>query len=136
MDISTAFQTINWFTIFIATISAFIIGGVWYGPLFGRSWMKEMGLSEEDLGKRNMAKVFGFSILLTFIAVLNLALYLGPEADLLFGTMAGFFAGFGWVSTFLGIIYLFGNKSLRLYLIDAGYCTVTLTTIGLILGGF
>lgn len=134
MDISTTFQAINWLAIIIATISAFIIGGVWYGPAFGKAWMKEMNLTEEELGQRNLPKVFGGAIVLTFIATINLAMFIGPEVDMAYGAMAGFFAGFGWVSTFIGTIYLFGDKSLKLFFIDAGYCTITLTSIGLILG--
>lgn len=134
MEISTTFQTINWLAVLIATVSAFFIGGIWYGPVFGNAWMKEMNLTEEDLGKRNLPKVFGGAILLILVATINLAMFLGPEADIAFGGLAGFFAGFGWVSTFIGTIYLFGDKSLKLFFIDAGYCTITLTSIGLILG--
>ncbi len=34
---------------------------------------------------------------------------------------------------FLGILYLFENRSLKAYLIDAGYCTVALTLMGVVL---
>lgn len=134
MDVLTSFQAINWLSVFLASVSAFIIGGIWYGPLFGKSWMKEMGLTEEDLSQRNLRKVFGFSFLLTLVATINLALFIGADVDAVFSTTAGFFAGFGWVSTFVGILYLFGNKSLKLFLIDSGYCTIALTLIGYILG--
>lgn len=136
MDIYTSLQSINWVAIFMGTSSGFIIGGLWYGPFFGKLWMMEMNLTAGDLSKRNMPKVFGFSILLLLIASSNLALFIGPEGTLIYGTLAGFFAGFGWVSTFIGVLYLFGNRSFRLFLIDAGYCTLTLTIIGSILGAF
>lgn len=136
MDVGTSFGALNWLAILIATISSFVIGGVWYGPAFGRAWMKEHGFSEEDLGKRNMGKVFGFSLLLLLIAAINLAMFIGPGADVAFGGMAGFFAGFGWVSTLLGVLYLFEMTSLKLFFINAGYCTLTLTTMGIILGAF
>jgi len=50
--------------------------------------------------------------------------------------MAGFFAGFGWVSTMLGILYLFEMKSLKAYLINAGYCIISLTIMGAVLGAW
>lgn len=136
MDTTTAFEAINWIGVLAATVSAFLIGGIWYGPVFGQSWMNEMNLTEEQLSDRNMKVVFGGATLLTLIATINLAMFIGPEVDLVFSTMAGFFAGFGWVSTFVGILYLFGKKSLKLFFIDAGYCTITLTLIGFILGLF
>ncbi|MEM7360831.1 MAG: DUF1761 domain-containing protein [Pseudomonadota bacterium] len=136
MDIASAFSTINWLAVVGAALSSFFVGGLWYGPLFGRAWMTEFGFSEADLEKRNLPLVFGGSLLLALIASINLALFLGPEADLAFGISAGFFAGFGWVGMFLGILYLFEFRSLKAFLINAGYCTVALTIMGAILGAF
>ena len=136
MDLGTAFQNINWLSVLVASISAFLIGGIWYGPIFGKSWMTEFGFTEEILQKRSMFKVFGFSLLLSCIAAFVLELFIGATADLIFGTMAGFMAGIGWVSTMLGILYLFEMRSLKAFLINAGYCTVALTTMGAILGAW
>lgn len=136
MDLTTAFGTINWLSVFIAALSAFLLGGIWYGPLFGKAWMQAFGFSEEDLKKRSIPKTFGFSFLLAFAAAVNLAMFIGGEATLLFGTLAGFFAGIGWVATFLGILYLFEMQTLKIYLINAGYCTVSLTIMGAILGAW
>lgn len=119
-----------------AAISSFLVGGIWYGPVFGRAWMQAFGLSEEDLGKRNLPMVFGGSLLLALIASINLEMFIGAEADLAFGTAAGFFAGLGWVATFLGILYLFEMQSMKAYLINAGYCVVALTLMGAVLGAW
>ena len=118
MDLTTALQNINWLSVMIAAISTFLIGGIWYGPLFGKAWME----------------AFGLSLLLAFIAALILEMFIGPEANMIFGSLAGFFAGFGWVATFLGILYLFEMQSMKVYLINAGYCVLSLTLMGLILG--
>ncbi|WP_462252040.1 DUF1761 domain-containing protein [Ekhidna sp.] len=134
MDLTTALQNINWLSVMIAAISTFLIGGIWYGPLFGRAWMDAFGYSEDDLKKRSIPKTFGLSLLLAFIAALILEMFIGPEADMIFGSLAGFFAGFGWVATFLGILYLFEMQSIKVYLINAGYCVLSLTLMGLILG--
>lgn len=136
MDLVTAFENINWLSVIVAAISTFLIGGIWYGPIFGKSWMTEFGFTEDSLKKRNMPKVFGLSLLLSFIAALVLELFIGAKADLMFGAMAGFFAGFGWVSTMLGILYLFEMRSFKAYLINAGYCIVSLTLMGIILGAW
>ncbi len=136
MDLVTAFENTNWLSVIVAAISTFLIGGIWYGPIFGKGWMTEFGFTEEDLKKRSMPKVFGLSLLLSFIAALVLELFIGAESDLMFGAMAGFFAGFGWVSTMLGILYLFEMRSIRAYLINAGYCIVSLTLMGVILGAW
>lgn len=136
MDLATTFGNINWLSVLVAAISSFLIGGIWYGPLFGRSWMAEFGFSEEDLKKRSVPRTFGLSLLLAFVAALILEMFIGASADVVFGTMAGFFAGFGWVATFLGILYLFEMQSLKAYLINAGFCIVSLTLMGTILGAW
>lgn len=134
MDMEVAFQSLNWLAIFVAALSSFLIGGVWYGPIFGKAWMQENKLTEDQLKQRNMGMVFGLSFLLALFAAFNLAMFIGPEADMMFGTMAGFLAGLGWVATMVGIHYLFEMKSFKLFFINAGYSTVALTVMGLILG--
>ena len=136
MDLSTAIANVNWLSVIIAAISAFLLGGIWYGPLFGQAWMTEFGYTEEDLKKRSVPKTFGFSLVLAFIAALNLEMFIGAEADLTMGLGAGFLAGLGWVATFLGILYLFEMQSLRAYLVNAGYCVFSLTLMGAILGAW
>ncbi len=135
MDVTGSFGHINWLAILTATVFGFfVVGGLWYGPLFGKAWMQAFGLTEDDLASRNMPKVFGLSFLLALIAAINLALFMGPDADLSFGLMAGFFAGFGWVATLLGILYLFEHRSIQAYAINAGYCVVAMTCMGGIIG--
>lgn len=136
MDTTIAFSNINWLSVIVAAISSFLIGGIWYGPLFGKAWMEAFNFTEEDLKKRSIPKTFGLSLLLSLIAAINLEMFLGTEADITFGTMAGLFTGLGWVSTFLGILYLFEMQSLKAYLINAGYCTIALTIMGAVLGAW
>jgi len=136
MDLAASVGNINLLSVIVATLSSFLIGGIWYGPLFGKAWMKEFNFTEEDLKKRSIPKTFGFSILLAFIAAINLEMFIGSEADFTFGAMAGFFAGIGWVATFLGILYLFEMQSLKAYFINAGYCIISLTIMGAVLGAW
>ena len=136
MDFSTAFENINWISVLSATVSCFLIGGLWYGPLFGTAWMTEFGITPEDLKNRSAFKTFGLSLLLAFIAAFVLELFIGPNANLAYGAIAGFLASFGWVATYLGMIYLFEIKSLRAYAINAGYCVSSLTIMGVILGSW
>lgn len=131
---AATFSTINWLAVAGAAVAAFLIGGLWYGPLFGKAWMKAGGFTEEGLKKRNMGLVFGGSLLLMLIAAINLEMFIGPEGTMSFGLFAGFMAGLGWVAMFLGVLYLFEQRSMNLFMINAGYCVVTLTIMGAILG--
>ena len=71
------FFTINWLAVLAATASAFVLGGLWYGPIFGKAWMAEMGFTEEELKEANMAKIYGTAFVLEFIIALQLAYFLG-----------------------------------------------------------
>jgi len=127
---------INYWAVLVSTVLAFVLGSLWYGPLFGKAWMKEMNFTEEELKKANMVKIFGTAFVLNIIISLNLAAFLGPKADFAFGLFAGAAAGIGWVAASLGITYLFGRKSLKLFFIDAGYQAVIYTLMGGILGAW
>lgn len=120
----------NWVPVLAATLAGFIIGGLWYGPLFGRTWQTAAGMSPAALAGRNMARVFGASLLLLLIAAAMLALFIGPEQPVSFGLMAGAAAGVGWVATAFGVVYLFEARPLAQWLVNAGYFIVTLTIMG------
>lgn len=51
----------NFYSVFVAALTTLFVGFVWYGPLFGKAWMKETALTEEDLKKGSMVKIFGLT---------------------------------------------------------------------------
>lgn len=131
MDLSQ----LNYLAIFVAALSTFLIGGLWYSPvLFSKAWMQENSLTEEDLEGGNMARIFGGSFVLSFIMAFNLAAFLADSSDLAWGIAAGALVGIGWVAASMGITYLFERKSLKLFLINAGYHALSFMVMGAILG--
>lgn len=126
---------LNFFAILVAAISSFIIGSMWYSPiLFGKIWMKELNFTDEDLQNGNVTRLYIISFFVAIVIALNLAFFIGNNAGAVWGTTAGALAGFGWVAMAMGLTYLFEGKSLRLYLINAGYHVVTFTIMGGIIG--
>ena len=136
MNFQQSLESINYFAVLVAALSAFIIGGLWYSVLFAKSWMVENGFDEEKLKTGNMGLIFGGSFIFSFIISFVLVMFLGPERDAIYGATAGSMAGLFWVATAMGITYLFERKSLKLFLINAGYHVVTFTIMGLILGAW
>jgi hypothetical protein len=134
MDLST----INWLAVFVAALAMFALGGVWYSPaLFGNAWMKANGFTADDLKNRNMAKIFGLSLVWSLVMAVNLAMFLNDaKTDTAWGMTAGFLAGFGWVAMAIFIIGLFERRSVAYMLINAGYMVVSLIVMGLILGAW
>jgi Protein of unknown function (DUF1761) len=126
---------INFAAVIIAALSSFAVGGLWYSPLmFAVAWMKECDLTEEQAKRASMGRIFGLSALAALVMAFNLAAFIGPKASLSFGLFAGAATGIGWVAMSLGVIYLFEQRSLRLWLIDSGYQVVSYTLMGGLLG--
>jgi hypothetical protein len=131
-------EDINYLAVFVAALSTFLIGGLWYSPiLFGNSWMKANGFTEEDVQGTNMVKVFGFSFLFSLLMAFNLAMFLADKGTTAsWGATAGFLAGFGWVGLGIAIIALFERRSWKYILINGGYMTAAFVVMGLILGAW
>lgn len=120
-----------------AALISFVIGGLWYSPiLFSKAWMEASGISEAQAKAMNVAKVFGFALLAHLVMAFNLAAFLGAKATLQFGLMAGLAAGLGWVAMSLGVIYLFEQRPLKLWLINSGNQVLTYTVMGGILAAW
>jgi hypothetical protein len=125
----------NFAAIFVAALLSFAIGGLWYSPLlFARAWMIEAGLSEQQTRDAPMGRTFSLAALASLIMAFNLAAFIGPRASLGFGLFAGAAAAIGWVAMSLGVIYLFEQRSLRLWLINSGYQLLAYTLMGGLLG--
>ena len=127
----------NYPAILVAALVSFVVGGAWYSPLlFAKAWMREAGLDDAALKRAKLGKVFALAFLCSLVMAFNLSAFLGAKATLAFGTFAGLAAGLGWVAMSLGIIYLFEQRSLKLWLINAACQVVTYTLMGAVIGGW
>ncbi len=135
MDAGNAAMQVNWLAVIVAALSGFALGGLWYGPLFGRAWMAASGMTEERARAASMGRIYGSTLLLNIVAAVSLAMFIGA-GDVGFGVFAGFMTGLTFVSVGLGITYLFEQRPMRLWLINAGYQTLFFTVMGAILGAW
>lgn len=132
MDISA----VNWLAVAVATVASFILGGVWYGPLFSVQWQALVGLSTEELEGANPAMIFGPAFILTLVQALLLALLLPAGSGLAGGAGFGALLGAGFIATGLGVNYLFARNPRGLWAIDAGFNVVQLALMGAIIGAW
>ena len=129
---------LNHIAIIVAALSTFLLGGLWYSPiLFGTAWQRENNLSDEELKKGNMIKIFGFTFLFALIMAYNLGFFLNDASiDATMGLLYGFLTGFGWIAMAIFINGQFERKSTRYMLINGGYMVVALSVMGLIIGAW
>ncbi|WP_430445117.1 DUF1761 domain-containing protein [Sphingorhabdus contaminans] len=123
----------NLLAILVAAAAGFLVGGIWYGPLFGKAWMNENGFTEEELKKANMLKIYGltfaFSVLsAVFLGHLLAAVQASTRATMMISTGIAL----GYIAPAIGTNYLFSRKSGKLFAIDAGYWVVFYAAMGLV----
>lgn len=127
---------VNLLAILIAAASGFLVGGIWYGPLFGKAWQAEIGLSDDALKNSNMLKIYGTTFLFSLLSAVFLGHLLAhfPDADFRRVMMISTGIALAFVGPAIGTNYLFGRKSGKLFAIDAGYWLVFYAAMGVVFG--
>jgi len=115
-----------------AAVSAFILGGLWYGPLFKQAWCREARIDASSPPRHPV--VFAVAFLASLIAAAAFAWMIGPAPGLRNAVQEGFLTGLALVAMSFGINYAFAQRSLKLWLIDGGYHTLQFTLYGLVIG--
>ncbi len=122
----------NLITILVAAFSGFLVGGLWYGPIFGKIWRKEAGITNQQMRTINPIKIFGLTFALSVVSSIFLGHLLAStgvtKPHIVMMISVG--VALGFIVPALGINYLFNNKSGRLFAIDAGYWIVFYAAMG------
>lgn len=124
----------HWMTILIAAAAGFLVGGVWYGPLLGKAWMHERGLTDEGLKQGNMLLIYGTTFMLSIVSAIFLGHLLAHFGEMSARSTMMISTGIalGFIVPAIGINYLFSRASLKLFGIDAGYWIVFYAAMGAI----
>ena len=126
---------VNFLAVLAAAASAFLLGGLWYSNgLFGLVWNREAGMPVEK--RPHKPRVFATGFILSFVAAWLFAMLLPDALPLGQATLLGAAIGACYVATSFGINYGFGDRSLKLWLIDGGYHTLQFALYGLILSAW
>lgn len=134
---------INWWAIIVATVVSVILGSLWYGPLFGKAWMKTIGIEKPPVITPEIKKMMMKSYILVIIGsvIMNFVLLhtivYGSAYTMMSGVGSGLQAGFwNWIGFIvpatLGSV-LWENRSWKYWFITAGYYLVLLLINGAIL---
>lgn len=155
----------NFLAMAVAAFSSLIVGFIWYHPkVFGTAWMQAADLTEEQLKKGNMLKIFGLTLILSFMiaTVVQLltihqmgamSLTKGELGELpsykvfmddygtafrtfKHGAFHGLLTGIFFALPIIAITGLFEHKSAKYIFINAGYWIVTITIMSTIICGW
>jgi hypothetical protein len=138
MDFGQVVANINFWAVLVSAICAFFIGWIWYGPIFGKLWMKLNGFTEESIkeGSMSMSLIMSINFIAVIVSAFGMAMFFGTEADLVFGISAGLMIAIFWIATSRLNDVLYERKPFKLYLINIGYSLVIYAVMGAILGAW
>ncbi len=134
------FSQINWLAVGVAAVAAFMVGGLWYGLLFGKAWVRLHKYSDEQVKAMAASQAQSFGLMFAadvvgaiVLALLMVALEISSIGDGI--TLAGL----GWLG-FVVVDKVKENaahrKPIAAFAIDAGYALFVLIVMGAILGAW
>ena len=122
-------------SVLAAAVAGMLMGAIWYGKLFAASWMRAVGMSQEDIegGSNTPMILAALAALLTagamrrIFAVTDVS---GVWEGLYNGACFGLFIAAPWVI----VHYAFSQRPRPLWWIDAGHTAATIAIMGAVLG--
>jgi len=124
----------NFVAALVAALSGFVIGGLWYGPLFRKPWMAYSGMTFERGKQQNVALVFGGAYLMNFVGACGLSMLMAGNHGWAVGLHTGALTGLFFIAPALAVIYLFESRPFGLWAVNGGYQVVNFAAMGTILG--
>ena len=136
----TIIPNLNYIHVLAVAVAGFMLGWLWYGPLFGKAWMAEMKITEammkEKCVKRSIAPdfIFLFTLLGSFGLAALIAAHGAPNWK--HGAAYGAFIGVFAPMVQLLKCAVWEERSIKLQAINAGHLFVLYAMQGAILGAW
>ena len=126
--------TVKWWALIIGVVIHFIIGMLWYGPFFGTTWMKLVGLTEQQIREGGKSPYVG-ALLTSLIATYILAMLLNliNSQSVASAIIAAFMVWLGFSAAPTLNQYLFEGRPGRLFVINSLYVLFTLAITAVVL---
>jgi len=137
MDLSS----INFIAVLVAAFAAFAIGFLWHGPLFGKTWMKLMEITPEQMeeGRKKMEKKMPLYMLAALVQQLVVATVMAmllaalSISDIGEAVVLALWLWVGFIAALLLNGVLWEERKLNLYFFNIVYHLVSLVVVAIIL---
>lgn len=136
---------INYLAVLVCGVVSMAVGFIWYGPLFGKAWMKIMGAEtmsgeQKDKMRKDMWKYYITQFVLSLFQIFVLAWYIITLKDISDGVHTAFSLWIAFVMPTVAGAALWSGKpkkvAWRMFFISAGAQLVSFILFGLILGAW
>lgn len=133
---------VNYLAVLSCAVLSMVIGGIWYGPLFGRTWSKLFGVDPDNLEEiKKMQKEAGPMYIVQFFLTLFQAYVLAWYISSIPSISAFSNALWIWGAFIIPIVAggaMWNNDPRKIkmtkFLIQAGYQLVLFVVFGIVLG--
>lgn len=123
---------INYLAVLVAAVAAFVIGWVWYGPLFGKMWAKEKGMMPDaSMGMWSMVGEFVAQLVTAYVLAHFVAMLVVEDVSM--ALQLAFWTWLGFYATMLVGPVLWEKGSWTVYAIAASRALVSLAAMAVIL---
>jgi hypothetical protein len=123
--------------VFVSGVLQWLLGALWYGAIFRKSWRKLVGLAEGEKPKNSVLGMIA-SLLACFLLSYVLFHVIGwtGAANATSGAKFGIVCWLGFMAPPLFAQHIFEGRRVNLFAINAAYWLLVMALGGLIMGGF
>lgn len=125
---------VNYSAVVVAAVVAFIIGGIWYGPVFGKRWMAL--LARDQVGPSPVGFALGIVAALVNAWFLAFVAVNANVTGALDGIVLGFFAWLGLMATITATMTAFEGRSWKLWLLNNAHNVLVQAVMGAIVAAW
>lgn len=125
---------VNYLAVLVAGVFNMVLGYVWYGPLFGKMWMKDSGMSKSSMNGKGAGPKYVMMYIVSVVLAYFMAwmVQMRGLTSVSDGAMAGAMVWLGFVATTQFGGWLWSGKKFGAYLVDTGYYLVSLVVFGVL----
>ena len=125
--------SLNIWAVAASTAVAFILGGIWYGPLFGKAWLDAIDKTMDDIKPSPAPYIISFFSAALSAVTLAIAIAVMGITDWTGGLAVGAAAGIGLIATAMASDNAFCGWGFKLFAIQSGYRICYCLLMGVIL---
>lgn len=132
---------VNWIAILLAALSTMVVGSLWYGPLFGKSWEKLAKIKRDpDFNGKKMAIMYTLTFLVSVVTAVALGVFVAVGEgvfDSNYVVNALWIGLILWAGLSAARLYThnsFDQRPMKLTVLAVAYELVTIEVMALIIG--
>lgn len=124
------FPAVNWLAVLAGTVVNMVIGFLWYGPLFGQTWMNWIGKSAHEIESDSSMYIFSTASALISAFVLALIVAAFGASTITGGAVLGALVWLGIGATATLVYSVFEGPPLNVWALHVGYQLVVFVIMG------